>query len=247
MCSAGGFVGGVANYKNVPLIDCPKFEDPLAESIKAPVIGACDYNNHLVGLINTAKEKDQKKGKVKLKLDSNGLDVYELDPGVYCGGINIGDGIHAVFNPGTYIIKDGIFDVNKRANLEGVNVTFIFSGVDAELSIGKDAYMDFTAQKTGPYAGILFMDDPSNMDGFKHDIKSNKASNLLGTFYFPKSTLTVDTNKPVADQSAYTIIVAKQIKLKGKPSLYLNSDYSATDVPVPPGVGPIGGTTYLRQ
>jgi len=80
-----------------------------------------------------------------------------------------------------------------------------------------------------------------------HEIRSSDARQLLGTFYLPKSTLRVDTERPVADQSAYTIIIADKIELEGKPSLYLNSDYASSDVPVPSGVGPIGGNTFLRK
>jgi hypothetical protein len=48
----------------------------------------------------------------------------------------------------------------------------------------------------------------------------------------------VDAKNPVADRSAYTIIVAKQVELFDGPNLYLNTDYSASDIPVPSGVGP---------
>lgn len=53
--------------------------------------------------------------------------------------------------------------------------------------------------------------------------------------------------KPIADSSAYTAIIANKIALKGKPQLVLNTDYGATDVPTPEGVGPTGGAVYLRE
>ena len=69
-------------------------------------------------------------------------------------------------------------------------------------------------------------------------IISDNARNLLGTIYLPAGRLVVDAKKPIADRSAYTIIVAKQVELFDGPNLYLNTNYSATDVPVPQGVGP---------
>ena len=48
--------------------------------------------------------------------------------------------------------------------------------------------------------------------------------------------LLIDSKKPVADQSAYTAIVANSIELNSGPNLILNSDYEATDVPVPSGI-----------
>jgi len=121
------------------------------------------------------------------------------------------------------------------------------TGDDATFHIGKDAFVNFTAPKTGPLSGILFMENPTSSSGREFIIASKNAHTLLGTFYLPKGTLVVDTNQPIADNSAFTIIVANKIQLKGKPSLVLNSDYAATDIPVPNGVGPIGGTTYLRK
>ena len=59
--------------------------------------------------------------------------------------------------------------------------------------------------------------------------------------------LVVDAKKPVADQSAYTVIVAAQINLYEGPNLVLNANYAATSVPVPKGVGPVGGRLLLTQ
>ncbi len=57
----------------------------------------------------------------------------------------------------------------------------------------------------------------------------------------------IDAKKPVADQSAYTVVVAQQVNLYEGPNLYLNANYEGTSVPVPKGVGPIGGRVVLSQ
>ena len=53
--------------------------------------------------------------------------------------------------------------------------------------------------------------------------------------------------KPVADQSAYTVIVAQLINLYEGPNLVLNANYEPTSVPVPKGVGPVNGKILLTQ
>ena len=63
---------------------------------------------------------------------------------------------------------------------------------------------------------------------------------LLGTFYLSQGKLVIDADKPIADRSAYTIIVARQVQLFSGPNLVLNTDYGSTDIPVPAGVGPSG-------
>ena len=56
--------------------------------------------------------------------------------------------------------------------------------------------------------GILIFDDRGSKAD-KHRIYSDNARKLLGTIYLPNGVLYVDANKPIADQSAYTVIVAR--------------------------------------
>ncbi len=78
-------------------------------------------------------------------------------------------------------------------------------------------------------------------------IISNNARTMLGTIYLPAGRLVIDADKPVADQSAYTVVVAQQVNLYEGPNLYLNANYDATSVPVPKGVGPISGKLLITQ
>ena len=66
---------------------------------------------------------------------------------------------------------------------------------------------------------------------------------MLGTIYLPVGRLIIDASRPVADQSAYTVVVAQMINLYKGPNLYLNTNYAGSDVPVPSGVGPISGAS----
>lgn len=52
---------------------------------------------------------------------------------------------------------------------------------------------------------------------------------------------------PIGDSSAYTAIVSKRLNMLGAPKVVLNTDYSATDIPTPAGVGPTGGNVYLCE
>ncbi|MFN7321719.1 MAG: hypothetical protein ACK5TM_11920, partial [Methylobacterium sp.] len=61
-----------------------------------------------------------------------------------------------------------------------------------------------------------------------------------GTIYLPEGLLLVDSRRPIADQSPFTIIVVSRLDLYDGPSLVLNANYDGTPVPVPPGLGPIG-------
>ena len=78
-------------------------------------------------------------------------------------------------------------------------------------------------------------------------IISDNARTMLGTIYLPAGRLVIDASRPVADQSAYTVVVAQQVNLYEGPNLYLNANYEATSVPVPKGVGPVSGRLMLTQ
>ena len=229
-CSAGGVEGAVTNFSPFPVMDCPAYPDPLAQR-QPPSVGACDYVDFEVGSPN-----------------DNATDVvYNIAPGVYCGGLKILKHAKVYFDPGIYVIKDGPLEVGKFSRLDGELVGFYLLGDAATFRFEKEAAITMTAPKDGPLAGIMFFEDRSAPLDRVHKIESDDARRFLGTFYLSRGVLEVNTQKPVADSSAYTAIVARRLVLKGKPSLVLNADYAATDIPVPDGVGPVGDTISLRE
>ena len=89
----------------------------------------------------------------------------------------------------------------------------------------------------GELAGLLLFQDAATAGaGTQFRIGSNDARVLLGTIYLPKAELHVDADQPVADQSAYTVIIAEKFRLYAGPNLVLNTDYADTEVPVPNGI-----------
>ena len=94
---------------------------------------------------------------------------------------------------------------------------------------------------------VLFFQEHAAKDGEKFHITSNDARNLLGTIYLPHGRLYIDADADVAKESAYTAVVAQKVELSEGPVLHLNTDYSGTDIPVPAGVGPVGGNVMLTR
>jgi Flp pilus assembly protein TadG len=222
ICSAGGAnVKMKGNVSPDVTEDCPAMDDPLA-SRPAPAVGACDFTNHTLSLPS----------------------LYKLKPGVYCGGLTINAAAVVELDEGTYVIKDGPLTVTGAAIVKGVNVGFYLTGTNARFEFGPLSTISFEAPKMGPMAGLLFFEDRSN-SATTHIIKSNNARNLLGTVYLPKSKLELSSNAIVATDSAYTALVVNTLRVREGPNVVLNSDYDATDVPVPPGL--IGGKVILTQ
>lgn len=253
ICSSGGASGGALNYSPAPLTDCPAYADPLAERTP-PTIGACDHTNLTIGsppnLITTLTSTlvaivESIDGSLTGTLA--GYSRYDLQPGVYCGGLTVNNKSDVHFAPGVYIVKDGPFVVRYGARAYGENVGFYLDGAAATFTFEEASIINLTAPKTGLMSGLLFWEDKDAPADRTHSILSHNARELLGTFYLPRGTLEVATAMPIADNSAYTAIVAKRLDMSGAPTIVLNADYSATDIPVPAGIGPTGGQIYLRE
>lgn len=162
----------------------------------------------------------------------------ELEPGVYCGGINIIGG-DVTLKPGTYILNNGGLVVANGGKLKGDHVGFYLTGALglSTVQFAPTSTISLTAPKTGDMSGMLFFEDRSVLFKFPHIIASNNARSLVGTIYLPGNTLEINSKNPIADQSDYTVIIARKFDMKDGPELVLNTDYENSLVPVPEGVG----------
>jgi hypothetical protein len=224
ICSAGGKDGGKDNFTPEPLTDCPTFEDPLAKRPE-PSVGACTRTNAV-------------------------LDGFAgpLSPGVYCGGLTIKGASRVALEPGVYVIKDGPLLVADASEMAGEGVGFYFAGEGARFSFGSATTISLAAPTTGDLAGLLMFQSRAATDkAALNEILSNQARRLVGTIYLPEAELKIDAKEPVADESAYTAIVVKRLTLYSGPHLVLNTNYDATDVPVPDGIRGAGQPIALSE
>lgn len=229
ICSVGGIkLDKMKALDPKPLTDCPPMSDPLAAR-PPPKVGSCDFT--------------------KFKLNKN--EAKSLTPGVYCGGMEI-EG-KATLTDGVYIIKNGPLSVKRNGELHGKRVGFFLTGKDALINFEKETVIELSGPRTGPLAGLLFYEDRNVVAADKstvieldpeglpkpqeHRIRSDNARELVGTIYIPRNRLLVDGDKPIASESAYTVIIAREFVLAEGPEIVLNTDYSLSDVPVPEGVG----------
>ena len=255
ICSSGGFGGAPFNYDPRPIVDCPQYADPLSGR-QPPSFGSCDHNDKAIGeniadlksMASVKADLNQIKRTAATFVDTDVDREHEtLDPGVYCGGLAIGTDADVTLNPGTYIIKDGPLVVGLGGKLSGKGVSFYLVGDEAIFHFDHESKITLSAEESGPLAGLLFFEDRNAPQDRIHRIMSDDARELIGTFYLPRGEFRVASLLPVADKSAYTAIVARKLSMAGSPTLVLNADYDQTTVPVPAGVGPVGGGTYLRE
>ncbi len=214
ICSSGGAsVSGSAAVSPAAITDCPAVEDPLAKRA-APNAGSCDHTDTVFDSVTKT-----------------------IDPGIYCGGLKVTGSANITLNPGIYVIKNGALLVTGTSTISGTGVGFYITGAKAGATVlSQKTHISLTAPKAGPMAGLLLFEDRTLGSKLKHKISSDDARVLLGTIYLAVGSLIVDAKEPVADQSAYTAIVAQSLELNMGPNLILNADYDMTDVPVPAGI-----------
>jgi Flp pilus assembly protein TadG len=211
VCSAGG-VKQKGTISPAVITDCPVVADPLA-SRPAPKVLGCDFNNTVI---------------------SAGTQI--LDPGVYCGGLTVTGTAKVTLTAGDYIITGAPLTVSGNATFTGTHVGFYLDGDAALIDFSGPSTISLSGSISPEMAGLLFFEDRNAAVGRKHNIKSSNAQNLTGTIYLPRGYLLVDPNAVVANKSAYTAIIVDRLELTEGPELVLNSNYGATDVPVPAGI-----------
>lgn len=222
VCSHGGVKNdGTATINPIASTDCPTLADPLAARAQ-PTVGGCLFNN------------------IKISFG-----MMALVPGVYCGGIQVTGGASVSLLPGVYIIKNGPFNIKANSSLSGTDVTIFLTGSNATVEVENKATVNLTAPATGAMAGMLIFEDRASPAGQKHKFESRNAPNMLGTIYLPQGYLEIGVSgsgggagNSIGASSAWTAIVARRVSVSDSQTLTLNTNYGATRVPPPAGIGP---------
>jgi Flp pilus assembly protein TadG len=221
-CSVGGVASATGAIRPTAVTDCPAIVDPLASRLPPQdATGGCDYN-----WLKISAEKKR------------------LSPGVYCGGIDIAEGADVKFDPGVYIIRGGVLQASNGSKMTGDDVGFYFSN-DAVFKFNTESIVALSGRETGDMNGLLFFADRNSAPRI-HQVNSRNANKLVGTIYMPNDTLQVATDASVADDSAYTAIIARRVMLNQSPKLVLQTNYSNSSVPVPEGVGGVVGAVIIE-
>jgi Flp pilus assembly protein TadG len=214
-----GIVGGASDFicsvSPAPKtgIAVPSPADPLAY-IPAPTVGACGtstkspytgYSGSTAGLV------------------LNG--TAALNPGVYCGGIEINSGANVTLNSGTYILTSATstggtsygLTVDIGGLATGTGVTF-YNTVTAGKTAGPIQFnftsftagngISFTAPTSGTYEGILFFQDSANTSQAQIIGSSSYNTVLQGAYYFPTAKVLFAFDGPIQ----YNILDAWQIE-----------------------------------
>ena len=169
--------------------------------------------------------------------------THYIPAGRHCGGVEAFGTARLILEAGEHFFLKGALVVKEDARLEGQDVVLFFDQA-SKFDFTDRALVNLDGRKEGPYAGLVMGAMRNNRQDFI--ISADNVESLLGVIYVPSARLIVEGDSDVARESAWTVIVAHELQLKGSPSLFINANYDASDVPVPEGVGPRGGARLIQ-
>jgi Flp pilus assembly protein TadG len=195
--------------------------------------------------------------------------TFTVLPGVYCANITVQNGAKVQMSGGEYYFGGNLM-VKDTSSIVGDDVAWQFN-TNVSLSFDGSSRISLTGRKSGKFAGFVILTTRDNQANFV--IQSDHVSQLLGAIYVPNAQLQVLGTGQVAQASAWTVITALSMAVqaapgapatqaapgaqgagpsksaggKSSPTLVINANYSASDVPVPQGVGPGAGGAKLVQ
>ncbi|MGI9500134.1 MAG: TadG family pilus assembly protein [Geminicoccaceae bacterium] len=189
LCVTGGaYVSMFGRVTPEPTLGCPPQVDPLV-GLQPPEFTGCDYNDtRLSGHHGT------------------------LQPGVYCGGLEITGASNVELAAGVYVIKDGPLAIGDVTEVRGDAITFYLTGSEALIDFQDDSQLSLTAPTDGDLAGILVFQDREF--GGDHVWDSAAPTTLHGTIYLSEGRLVSQSSNAITPVNSCNVLIAKSLHFK---------------------------------
>ncbi|MGD0832781.1 MAG: DUF2341 domain-containing protein, partial [Terracidiphilus sp.] len=158
-----------------------------------------------------------------------------LSPGVYCGGLTIGNtnGTAFTLSPGTYIMAGGGMVLNSQAVVKGTGVT-VYNTSSAgwgcsssynytPVTISGQVTATLSAPTTGAFDGILYFGNRSGCStkgSCVDQINGGSTAVLNGALYFPSDEIEITGS----NASGFLMLVADKIYINGNSAFGNNGD-----------------------
>ncbi len=176
----------------------------------------------------------------------NGTQVVNKDAGVHQQKYIVTGSATLKLAPGEHYFCNGL-TIRGNGKLQGTDIVMIFDE-EATLNASETSSISLTGRSSGDWAGFVIVTTRDNDEDM--EISSSLVDKLLGTIYLPNAELIINASGEVAEDSKWSVVVAKDIFLDKNAKLVINTDYAGSGVPVPIGVGNNGankGGPRLKQ
>ncbi len=157
-----------------------------------------------------------------------------LQPGVYCGGIQltgVGTATFSGSGDGIYVIRDGELSIGGTIIVDSQGAAFYMTGADARVNFLGTADIQMTAPTTGNLKGFIFFGDHLNPTAIPHSMRGTELGGYYGGIYFPNAIVDFHgtANGTLPGGSDCTIVVADKFLFAGEPTFH--SESTCTDLP----------------
>jgi hypothetical protein len=196
---------------------CATMYDPMAAWTPPTPSGVCTYNNFSGGAGST----------------------ITLQPGNYCGGLQLSgyDAVH--LEPGVYHITGGALTINSKGDITGTEVGFYIGEDVPSVTINGAADVTLSPPVSGEMKDKLIAMAPveNATDLTKTDLISAKINggsllDLTGTIYLPSASLDISGNS--AEDSIASQIIANSVNLSGTSTLKFKEQLDEFGNPIGP-------------
>ncbi|MDR3526491.1 MAG: pilus assembly protein [Rhizomicrobium sp.] len=179
-CIAGtSIISNGGTHPNV-ITGCTVAADPFAGNLPVPNT-SCTYTNY----------------------SPPNSSAFTMQPGVYCGWVNFNGAPTITFAAGTYVIKNGGWNVN-GGSWSGAGVTFYFADT-SKIQFNSAVQATLSAPTSGTYDGIL-MYEAAGLSASQFIFDDSKGHTLSGLIYLPSRQMVMNAGaNTVAD--AVTLVV----------------------------------------
>jgi len=165
-----------------------------------------------------------------------GNDTRTLAAAVHKSNVQVNGNGTLILGPGEHYFCQNL-SIRGNGTVRGDNIVMIFDE-EGTLRAGDNSSISLTGRTSGDWAGFLIVATRDNEKDM--EISSSFVDKLLGTVYVPEATLVINATGAVAENSKWSVVVAKDITLDKNATLVINTDYTGSGVPVPMGVGNSG-------
>lgn len=162
---------------------CQAAVDTIAGTLPQPHVGSCNYNNWTPPVQAS----------------------ITLQPGVYCGWTNFNGKPRINLMPGLYVIKDGGWNMNDGVEVTGNGVSFYLTGNNAAINMNGKMSWDMTAPRSGPYAGILYFQNPT-LPANNFILNGQNGQRLEGLIYLPTQNVQFKSRSKSGTTDAVNIV-----------------------------------------
>ncbi|MCC6539033.1 MAG: hypothetical protein IT162_15885 [Bryobacterales bacterium] len=221
-------------------------DDPLAWRANPPAGATCDHINFKVSGGGSGGGGGNGNGNGALAKGGNGNGngsggngteedpPVNLEPGTYCGGIDLSTQRTVNFAAGLYVLQGGGLKITSGAAVNGTDVTFFNTGsasyAKGNISITGQATVNLRAPRSGPYEAMLIWEDRNLASQGPNHVEGGTESNLEGIIYMPRADLNYAGGSGTT--AAYTAVVVNTLKITGHSRFAASHTVLANGAPI---------------